>query len=231
MLGRRDLRRLPALSERRSVGAPAQAAQGPAQHQAADALPRPEHPRLQALRRRRGGGVRAPVDQERHRHHPHLRRPQRRAQPRNGHQGHQEVRRHLRSGDELHRQPRAYRGLLRKARAADRGTGRGHHLHQGHGQPASALQGVQPGQAPQGERQDPHPPAHPQHLRHRRHDAAQGHRGRRGHRRYRPLPAGQRHFSAGHRAAGRHPAGHGVRYRPGPQPHVPGGGAFPQGRR
>ena len=87
------------------------------------------------------------------------------------------------------------------------------------------------GQAPQGERQDPHPPAHPQHLRHGRHDAAQGHRGRRGHRRYRPLPAGQRHFPAGHRAAGRHPAGHGVRYRPGPQPHVPGGGAFPQGRR
>ena len=60
---------------------------------------------------------------------------------------------------------------------------------------------------------------------------AQGHRSRRGHRRYRPLPAGQRHFPAGHRAAGRYSAGHGVRYRPRPQPHVPGGGAFPQGRR
>ena len=122
--------------------------------------------------------------------HPHLRRPQRRAQPRNGHQGHQEVRRHLRSGDELHRQPRAYRGLLRKARAADRGTWRG---------PPSAIKDMANLLLPykayslvkrlKENVKIPHPPAHPQHLRHGRHDAAQGHRSRRGHRRYRPLPA------------------------------------------
>ena len=33
-----------------------------------------------------------------------------------------------------------------------REDGRGHHLHQGHGQPAAALQGLQPGQAAEGGR-------------------------------------------------------------------------------
>ena len=45
---------------------------------------------------------------KRHRHHPHLRRAERPAQHGNRHQGHQEVRRHLRSGHELHHQPGAH---------------------------------------------------------------------------------------------------------------------------
>ena len=49
----------------------------------------------------------------------------------------------------LHRIPRAQRGLLRQARRGHPEDGRGRHLHQGHGEPAAALQGVQPRQAPE----------------------------------------------------------------------------------
>ena len=105
--------------------------------------------------RRRGGGVRAPVDQERHRHHPQssdalndVRNLETAIKATKKYGGICEV------AMSYTVRPRAYGGLLCKTRAADRGTWRGHHLHQGHGQPASALQGVQSGQAPQGERQD-----------------------------------------------------------------------------
>ena len=95
------------------------AEKGAAQHEAADAVPRPEHSGLQALCRRRGGRFRSAsrskngidvirifdaLNDTRNLAH--------------GDQVHQEVRRHLRSGDELHRKPRAHRGILRQSRAA-----------------------------------------------------------------------------------------------------------------
>ena len=47
-----------------------------------------------------------------------LRRAERPAQPRHRHQGDEEVRRHLRGRHELHEEPGAHRGILRRAGAA-----------------------------------------------------------------------------------------------------------------
>ena len=115
VLGRRDLRRLPALPERRPVGAPAQAAQGvcptpscrccSAARTCWATSTMPTTWWISSSKSRIENGIDI------------IRIFDALNDPRNletAIEGHQEVRRHLRGGHELHRQPRSYRGLLRR---------------------------------------------------------------------------------------------------------------------
>ena len=81
MLGRGHVRRVHALPPREPVGAPTPPQGRMPQDSAPDAPARAEHPRLQALQRRYRAPLRARLRAQRHRHHPRLRRPQRRRQP------------------------------------------------------------------------------------------------------------------------------------------------------
>ena len=139
MLGRRDLRRLPALSERRPVGAPAQAAQGLPNTTAADAssaartslatstTPTTWWRSSCACRSRTASTSSASSTPS-----TTCATSKRPSWATKKYGGICEV------AMSYTVSPVHTRGLLCKTRAADRGTWRGHHLHQGHGQPASA---------------------------------------------------------------------------------------------
>ena len=210
---------LPALPERRPVGAPAQAAQGSAQHQAADAA---------SAARTSWATSTMPTTwwSEFVRH----------VASKNGIDIIRifDALNDMRNLETAIKATKKYGGICEvamsytvspvhtedyfvKLAAADRGDGRGHHLHQGHGQPAAALQGLQPGQAPEGGTSEI-----PIHL--HTHNTtgtgdmtpAQGHRGRRGHRGHLPCrPLGNGTSQPATESTGGHPAGHRARHRSG----------------
>ena len=84
-LGRRHLRRGPALPRRGPLGPAGRTAQGPAERLPADAAPRPQHGRLHPVPGRGHGGLRQRGRRHRHRHLPHLRCAQRRQPDGAGH--------------------------------------------------------------------------------------------------------------------------------------------------
>ena len=105
-LGRGDLRRRAALPRRGPVGAAGAAAQGHPEHLPADAAARPQHGRLHAVPHGGHRGLRARGGGHRHRHLPHLRRPQRRRADAAGHRGRARHRHRRRRGRALlHRRP------------------------------------------------------------------------------------------------------------------------------
>ena len=113
----------------------------------------------------------------------------------------------------VHHQPGAHARPLRGGGAGTGGDGRGQHLHQGHGGPALALLRRAAGHAPQAGDRPAAPAALPLHRRPGSHDLPQGHRGRGGRGRYGHGAAGLRRQPAGHRDAGDRSQGHPVRHR------------------
>ena len=230
MLGRRDVRRVYALSERGSVGEAPSAPQGDAENSAPDAPSRAESSRLQALRGRRGRRVRTAVDQERDQRDPHFRRAQRHAKRGAGDQVDEKIRRQGRGGDLLHAEPGAQRGILRRTRRTARGDGCGHDLHQGYGESAPALRRFLARQGAQSEDHRADPSAHAQHDRHRRYDESYGGDGGSRHRRLRALAAGKRHVPASDGVARRDAQGNGARHGARSVRALRDRGAFPQRR-
>ena len=120
MLGRRHLRRLPALPGGGPVGSSAPAAQKDAENQAADAFPRPEYAGVSSLCGRYRGVFRAEVGGQRHRRDPYFRRAQRYPQSGNLDQGGAEGKGRACAGRGfLYHQPGAQHRLFRELREAD----------------------------------------------------------------------------------------------------------------
>ena len=180
------------------MGPPRPAARGDAQPAPADAAARPEHRRLHAIPERGDRRLRHRGGCHRHRHLPHLRRPQRRGPDASGHRrraGHRH--RGGRGRPVLHRRPHQPRRealhprLLPAAGRADRRGRRAHHRHQGHGRAAAgpcrphARHGAAGAVRPAGA------PAHPRHGRRTAGHAPGGdRRGRRRRRRGERRPVG-----------------------------------------
>ena len=190
-LGRRDVRRGAAVPPRGPVGAARQAAPGRAEHLPADAAARSQHRRLHAVPDRGHRRVRAGGRRDRHRHLPHLRRPQRRRADAPGDRGGAEDRDHRRRGRALlHRRPEQpgrealHPRLLPRARRADRRRRRARPRDQGHGRAVARARRPHPGDCAARALRPAGAPAHPRHPRRPARDPARRHRrrGRRGRR-------------------------------------------------
>ena len=199
MLGRRHLRRGPALSGRGSLGAPASHQEARRAHAAADAASRSEPRRLPPLRRRRRAPLRLQGGRERHGHLPRLRRAQRHPQLRDRRCGHQGDRQALPGCRRVHHLPGALARPLRGGRPQPGRHGRRLHLHQGHGGAALAVLRRAAHRSPQGRGRCPSATALPLHRWSGPHDVPQGDRGRRRRHRHRDRAPRLRQLPAGHR--------------------------------
>ncbi len=213
-LGRRHVRRGPALPRREPVGATADHQAALPQHAAADAAARAEPRRLSPLLRRDREPVRLRVQAQRHRGLPRVRRAERHPQRRGIGRGDQGVRRPVRGRHLLHGEPRPHARLVPRVRAGAQGPRCGHDLHQGHGGHADAVPHREDGSGAQDRDRASGARALPLHRRHGPDELREGRRGGSRHRRHggrlarlRQQPAGRRdHRRGAHGVAVRHRA-------------------------